>query len=302
MELKSIYNSVVTIVGLVRNCERTIANDIIRLDTAFSSCLKLRWLIIESDSNDKTVEKIESLASRFDIRIERLGSLDPDFPTRTERLAFCRNVYLKVLHEDPSFADTDFVVVADLDGVNDLVTQQSVDSCWTSGEVWDACFPNQLGPYFDIWALRHPLWSPNDCWEAKEFLVDAGLGIADATYRSVYDRMIIIDPKTRPIEVESAFGGMGIYRMGAIKDCWYSGISENGRKCCEHVHFHRQIRKQRRRLLILPSFINGGWNGHSKNTTRRGEFFYHLKYSKIRTTIKNLTRPFRDHQVQEDDK
>ena len=91
------------------------------------------------------------------------------YPLRTQRIAFCRNYYLKLIEESTEYNDVDYVVIADLDGVNYHLLPSSVATCWTRSN-WDVCTANQYGPYYDIYALRHSLWSPNDCAEEAKML------------------------------------------------------------------------------------------------------------------------------------
>ena len=73
-----------------------------------------------------------------------------------------------------------------------------------------------------------------------------------------------------PLEVDSAFGGLGIYKIGAILDNQRdfvgskkkqiqtdTGLREMGWQLCEHVAFHAGLREQGGRLFILPYLING---------------------------------------------
>ena len=46
-------------------------------------------------------------------------------------------------------------------------------SCWQY-QNWDVFTANTSDIYYDIWALRHNNWSPNDCWQNKKDLVQIG--------------------------------------------------------------------------------------------------------------------------------
>jgi hypothetical protein len=151
------------IVGAARNCSRSIAADVARIGAAFQSARRLQWFIVESDSADDTAKQLDAMASDISgFRSVSLGHLRSQFPERTIRIAHCRNRYLQELRENPDYADVDYVVVADLDGINDQLTEASALSCFTRSD-WDLCSANQRGPYYDIFALRHATWSPNDC-------------------------------------------------------------------------------------------------------------------------------------------
>ena len=58
--------------------------------------------------------------------------------------------------------------MADMDGMNSLVTPQKIAGCWAAEVQWDVVTANQLGDYYDNWPLRHPHWSPVGCWQQKK--------------------------------------------------------------------------------------------------------------------------------------
>ena len=144
------------------------------IDKSFSG-FKKSWFIVESDSNDETLEKLSSIKGVENFNFKSLGKLEDKFPKRTERIAYCRNYYLQELENNEKFKNVDFLATVDLDGVNNLLTNDAVKSCWQMNNEWDVCSANQSGPYYDIWALRHKKWSPNDCWKEARELLNGGM-------------------------------------------------------------------------------------------------------------------------------
>jgi hypothetical protein len=83
-----------------------------------------------------------------------------------------------------------------------------------------------------------------------------------------FQKFITATPR-RLIPVESAFGGMGLYRLAATRDCRYVGIMGDctchdvvafSTPCtietCEHVAFHRDmIEKHGAKLFICSTLI-----------------------------------------------
>lgn len=262
---KELSSSNVLLVGLARNCEDRIQEEIRIINAAFVKAASVKWFVVESDSDDGTLPILNKLAvdDRFDF--VSLGSIRTKYPKRTDRIAKCRNRYLEEIKKNPKYTNIDFVVVADLDGVNSKLTELSVNSCWNLNEDWDACFANQSEVYYDIWALRHALWSPNDCWENYNFLINNGSSKSKALQKAVHSRMIKIKNDEIPIEVDSAFGGLGIYKKSVILLSEYIGLNTKNEEFCEHVSFHLNLREKGCRLYIIPSLINCGWNEHSKN-------------------------------------
>jgi glycosyltransferase involved in cell wall biosynthesis len=252
----------IAIVGLVRNCGSVIERNIQRLREAFASFDRIRWFVVESDSDDDTLERLAHAEREIDgFSYFSAGQLREQYPRRTERIAVCRNIYLDALGAD-DFSDVDYVAVADLDGVNDRLSRAAVDSCWAERTDWDGVFANQPDLYYDVWALRHPDWNPGDCWRQQRFLMQFALSPAQAEYAAIFAKMIAIPTSSPWLEVDSAFGGLGIYRRDALLRGRYVGIADD-HEVCEHVHLHRLMRTAGTRLYINPQLVNGGANEHS---------------------------------------
>ena len=262
---KDLSSSNVLVVGLATNCEDKIEQEINKINAAFSEAKSVKWLVIESDSDDGTLATLNELGANNEFDVIALGKLRAKHPKRTERIAKCRNRYLEELRKNTRYNNVDYVVVADLDGVNSELTPSAVKSCWQLAEDWDACFANQSEAYYDIWALRHDVWSPNDCWQNYDFLINNGKSKFEALNAAIYSRMIKIKDDVSPIEVDSAFGGLGIYKTSAILSSEYIGLNSNEEEFCEHVSLHATLRTKGFRLYIVPSLINCGWNEHNQD-------------------------------------
>jgi hypothetical protein len=272
---KPLEMSNILIVGVARNCAGSIKNDIVRIHHAFSSAVDIKWLIVESDSDDDTPEQLHMLKSRFDLEIIVCGRLRDKYPNRTERIAICRNRYVKEIQGNKNYNSVDYIVVADLDGVNSRLRQQSVNSCWNYKLEWDACFANQAAPYYDIWALRHKFWNPNDCYEQERQLLTIGYDGYSSRNLSIYSKMLTIDKESAPIRVDSAFGGLAIYKKYLFINNYYEGLNSEGGEVCEHVSFNQRVSVSAC-LAILPNLINGGWNEHSKRSKSLNRLIIYL--------------------------
>ena len=151
----------------------------------------------------------------------------------------------------------------DFNGLNNKISKESIESCFEN-DLWDVCTANQSGPYYDIWALRHELWSPNDCWESHRFFRQYMKSPEKALFTSLHSRMITISQNSRWIEVDSAFGGMAIYKKNVFIHGIYSGLNDSGLPICEHVPFHNKIKENNYKIFINPKFINSNKTDHSK--------------------------------------
>ena len=252
------------IVGTVRNCEKTIINEVNRLNDIFKKANKASWLIVESDSVDGTKESLKNLKLKlpyFDFI--SLGRLADNYPERARRIAFCRDVYVKEIRSRLEYSDVNYVVVADLDGMCSDLTYKSVLTCWAKSN-WTACFANQPKGYYDLWALRHDYWNPRDPFITFKKLHNLGINAAKAYKTAVIDKILKIDIASTWVPVRSAFGGLGIYKYEAFIKSDYSVKGEYPDKTCEHVTFNKKLGKSISdcNLYINPSLVNINRSGH----------------------------------------
>ena len=252
------------LVGVVRNCEKTLERDICRLRDSLSQSEYVENFVVESDSSDTTVKVLQKLSHKLpNFFYESMGALSGTIPKRTARLAFCRNKYVEYARNAVGKRPFDYVIVADLDGVNNEISAEAIESCWMRDD-WDACFANQRGPYYDIWALRHPFWSPNDCWAQERFYRGATKSKVFSAFVSVYARQIEISVDSDWVEVESAYGGLGIYRAEVFTRCGdHIGLDDAGNEICDIPPFHQSIKTPNTKFFINPRLINGSNNEHT---------------------------------------
>ena len=253
---------VVLITGCVRDAAATLRSDVQRFQQALCEVPEVRWFLVESDSEDDTPSVLAALAEEMEgFGFSGLGQLRGRWPDRTQRLAHCRNHYLSELRS-PRHHDVDVVVIAEFDGVCKTFSQEAWRSAWVRDD-WAVCTANQNGLYYDIWALRHPEWCPDDCWQRFRLLRAAGMVPTEALHQAVHSRMIRIPVDSDWIEVDSAFGGLAIYRRTALLAGLYQGIDTDGRRVCEHVTLHERIRADGGKIFINPRLINTGLTAHS---------------------------------------
>jgi len=253
----------ILIVGIVKDAGATLIKDVLILNSAFSDFPKVNWFLVESNSSDNTLGILNQLKSQVhNFDFVSLGDVGNPGESRTIGMAIARNRYLEEIRNEVKYSDTKFIVVADLNGSNKDLKVDAVRSCFLRDD-WDGCSANQKGPYYDIWALRHELWQPNDCWRQLEFYKKYVKFPEKALFMSVNSKMIVIPPTSDWIEVDSSFGGLGIYRRQSILSAVYRGTDDFGLPICEHVPFHQELRRQGRRLFINPQLINIGKNDHS---------------------------------------
>jgi len=280
--MKPLAESKLLLTGVIRNCAKTLLGDLERISMALSRAKSLNIFIVESDSDDDSINILQALKeinSNFDFI--SLGTLSPQFPKRTERISYCRNIYVNEIRNNSKYQEIDYVIVADLDGLNTEITSESVESSWLYQD-WQAMTANQNGPYYDIWALRHNLWSPNDCWQQFDFF-NHFVNNSQANLKlAVHSKMIEIPQDSEIIKVDSAFGGFGIYVKSIFDFAFYNGIAENGNEICEHVHFNSCINNLGGGVYINPKLINASYTDHTSHLISKSpNILVDSKYGKI---------------------
>lgn len=263
----------VVFAACAKNCAGALGNvlgNIARIAALYSGSAAI---FLENDSTDNTAGILRSWCAEMpDTRVLTFGGLDACCPIRTLRLAALRNQYLSVLRSQ--YADYDHVVVIDCDEVNNgTIDLDSVGRAIAFLEADDSrsgVFPAQNGLYYDLWALRHPQLCPGDVWEeAFDDIVSRRVSVAGYFRETVAKRMLVMTADEPPLEVESAFGGMAIYR---IRDVLKSGARYRGYKrksvaapgavglsgwqTCEHVAFNAALHRSGGKLFVLPFLVN----------------------------------------------
>ena len=252
-KLKAIQESTVVICGAARNVEKSIQRFTSDMQQAFSNFKEIRFVFCESFSSDDTRAAIQKMAST-NLNIHLIDDLEVDKyeNRRTVRIASARNAIKNFVVSN--FPESDFVVMADLDGVNRDITRKSIESCWTIG-YWDMVSASQTYRYYDVWALRARGWCENDCWDDFEEL-KMRYPEKLAVKLAVTSKMRGISKAERPIPVMSAFGGLAIYQVEAFKQGTYMGVLESGKEICEHVPFNLKLSSLGFELFIAPKLVN----------------------------------------------
>ncbi len=259
----NIENIEIAVVGVTRNGSRRMLRQLEVLRKATRHFRRVHFLVVESDSDDHTVDLLRDYSARDPaLRFISKGHLKDTLRKRTERIAYCRNVYLDEIRANPLYSSVAYVIVADLDGVCKDVTPEGLASCWSDGDDWGACTANQGDYYYDLWALRHPVWCPGDVWKEHAQLLPL-FGEPEATNVALFSRMIHLPPHRKKVEVHSAFGGLGIYRKEALLSSRYVGLLESGEEICEHVTLHAGMREQGWKIFINPAMISARRTKHA---------------------------------------
>lgn len=242
-------------VGAARDCARWLPGVLENLARLAHLYDRTAFVFAVSDSTDPTASLLGNwMRGQRAGRVIDLGDLAGRIELRTERIAFARNVYLDEVRRSV-FADYRHLVVADMD---DVLAAPVDAASYARAARWLEAAPDRSGVfagawprYYDIWALRHPTWSPHDCWH-RIWERPRSQSFEAAKFREVFARQIALPRHMPPIEVASAFGGLGLYRMSHTLNARYVGLDGQGREVSEHVGFNQAIGRAGGRLHVFP--------------------------------------------------
>jgi hypothetical protein len=233
------------------------------LDALCQRFKKANVVIVENDSKDNSKDMLRAWAaerSHITLLLDDFGTqtvpdarstnFNPSYSrARIEKLAFHRNRYLD---QAATVAGLEYVIVLDLDLYR--IDIDGIAHAFGQAIPWDAQFANgrisdsrrpELGDfYYDTYAL----WELGDCAPQTE------------TKLAAYWEKLQPLTKGMPLfAVQSAFGGLGLYRWDALRGHRY-GVEENDDSrvevIVEHAYIHRRmIETGHSRLFINPSML-----------------------------------------------
>ena len=154
--------------GVARDCAAHLPGVLNNLERFAAAYRAASFLFVVSDSKDNTRTILERwLADGRSGQVIDLGALEERLTKRTERIAFARNTGLDEIARGTD-AGHDHLVVADLD---DVLAQPVDADAFARAAAWLDADParagvtaNAMPRYYDVWALRHERWCPDDCW------------------------------------------------------------------------------------------------------------------------------------------
>lgn len=249
----------IAIVGLVRNLDDKLENNINQILDCFSIAQDYRLFLFENDSTDNTkniLQKLNNQNTKINFQSEtfnreqfRISPGESKSQNRTNALAEYRNRLKDWVKENCS--DYDFTIVIDMDFIDFshtgcynsfgwLCNNNDIDAIAGSAfELRNILKPDQADLWnYDSWAFRYTWWE-----DLTKFF--------GTIY--TYDPMLWFGFWKPPvgsslIKVNSAFGGMVIYRTQKYISGLYEGFD------CEHVCFHYNLTKnQDFNLYFNPS-------------------------------------------------
>jgi hypothetical protein len=150
----------------------------------------------------------------------------------------------------------------DLDNRNTKLSIENFETSINQKTEWAALFCNQSGRYYDILALRHKVWCPNSvseevAWYSK--MMNKG----DAKDIAIFPRMVKIPKSNKLIPVDSAYGGLAIYKTKFLLEADFSRTEEDSTWDIDFVILNKKIARLGGKLYIDPQLVNLSWVQHS---------------------------------------
>jgi len=274
----------ILLVGTISNVAKSLERELKIVLASLSVFKSVGIFLVESDSKDNTKEILSRIQkSRQVFEFISKGNLSKSIPNRIERIAFCRNIYVEYIRNNYKNHEWDYIAVADLDGMNFKLSNKGIESCFNQTYDWSGLMANQKKGYYDLYALRAQNWVEEDVFEKiKEVKQNQNL---PKRYKNsffdfysnflhydrirqeiIYDNMLVIDEKSKPIKVLSAFGGFALYKPEVFMTSDYSVPLNNF--ASEHVEFHKSAGNFGHNFYINPTLINSNFNKYNLNRYR----------------------------------
>ncbi len=267
--------------AVIQNCSQYLPISLDNVERMSRLASDVAYVFIENDSTDNTKNDLKQWGQgRSNFNLINLDGLRDEAPIRTVRLEFLRNTCVEIIKANELMRSFDFLIVLDMDdvGASPLNMDEVSNAIQFLGASPQraAAFANQQGGYYDVWALRHPELCPGDAWEeVLDYVLKNKTSDEYAYSETMEKRIVSFDVNSPPIEVDSAFGGLGIYKMEFVRNNPnpYLGskvkilTGDNGAlsvartQVCEHVHFNQGIGHQHGELFIMPKLINATLQG-----------------------------------------
>lgn len=230
--------------SLARNCEKSLPRYSSWLQS-LKSVIEFDSFIYENDSTDSTKEIISKISDHYICENLSLKSFEnsPAIKERTDIIAQCRNKLKDLIFQTDNY---NIVIFTDSDLISwpdPTIIKQNIDKINSNNRI-GAITSNGLSLYhstiiyYDIFAL----------------VID----------NKIQNHKIWTDFDIQNMEVDSAFGGLGIFRGEAIRYIKYHSLELEGFPCpwhpvirtaSENCSLNLQIREQNLKILIDKSQI-----------------------------------------------
>ena len=235
--------------GPVKNCDDNLENNLnFLINLKNDSRIDLIDIfILEGDSIDDSKVILEKYKKYSEINLVTENNLEVKLPNRVERIAYCRNLLLKEIKDKKT--SYDFYIPLDLDV--ELFSQISTDDFLKilarvkKDDDIDALFPFSVPFYYDLAALRSVGWMEEDIWiRFNKMAKKLKIGKIFLRIFLIFNKQIKQPRSRKLIQVESAFGGIGLYKLKeGISDLYKYGLTDKA-VSADHIVFNSYFNKK----------------------------------------------------------
>jgi hypothetical protein len=249
----------IAIAILARDCEKSLANNIAKIERVRKYFKESLVIVIENDSIDQT----KNILRDWEINAENVVVISEDTHTKTipdkneknpfpgaskyriEKMCFYRNKYMDYLASID--IEYDYLMIFDID-VDDFNEQGIISAIVNAPSDWTALFANGVR-YLNF--LKNIQIGYYDGYPLILYHENTDKIILHKNFKEISEDITKITKQLKRkkyIKCVSAFGGIGIYKYQYIKNNRYYIISNN-RSCifevlCEHISLNYALYKE----------------------------------------------------------
>ena len=277
--------------GLSKNCGTSLIKNLEFINNFIDTYkdLDIRSIVVESDSTDGSLEYLKKLEAKSSIELFIENNLESTFPSRIERIAICRNVGLNYIKKNyESLSDLIYVPYDnDIDlflNTNEIKFMELIESMFNNENI-SALFPISDPYYYDIFALRAKGWVN---YNAQKIVgkLKRNVKLFSFIWNYVFIFRKQLPPnKIKILDVNSAFGGIGIYKLGylSLSDLQYVVCKNDKDTYSEHIKFNNKFKG----LKINPEWI-------IKAPFQHVEYKSQSKFGKVKYILKTIKYDFQN--------
>lgn len=235
--------------GLSKNCGETLIKNLKFIDRFIHSYkdYDIRSIVIESDSIDGSLEHLKNLTANSSIELFIENNLESTTPSRIERIAICRNIGLNYIKKNFSSLNDLIYIPYDNDidlfqNTNETKFMSIIESMLNEKNV-NVIFPISEPYYYDIFALRAKGWVNYNAQRIVGIL-KRKIKLFSFIWNYIFIFRNQLPPnKIKILDVESAFGGIGIYKLNNIdqSDLQYVVSKKDKDFYSEHIEFNKKF-------------------------------------------------------------
>lgn len=199
-----------------------------------------RIVIFENDSKDRT----KALLAKWSAQNPNVKIITKDFNNKKrpsiQFLADARNFYIDEIQK-PEYDAFNVLIVMDMD-MSYGFDIRGIYHSFASWDDWDAMasngVSNSIGEMYDAFAFRNKEFPWAHYQKPKIY------------WEKIVPKIQRVYPITSQlVSVDSAFGGLAIYKREKLKGCKYQSILGD----CEHIEFHKCLKQNGGNMFMNPA-------------------------------------------------